>query len=60
MKTEDQISKIQTIMCWLLVIVDGLAIKYVGSNFWESILFVALGAASAAIMLQGAELWRKE
>ena len=53
-------SKLQAIVCWALLIVDGLTVKYASTDFWEALLFLSLGAASAALMLQGAELWRKE
>lgn len=52
--------RIRAIVCWALLIIDGVTVKYVSTDFWESLLFIFLGAASATLMLQSATIWRKE
>jgi hypothetical protein len=52
--------KIQATVCWGLLIIDGLTVKYASTDFWESVLFLCLGFVSALLMLQSAAIWRKE
>lgn len=52
--------KIQATVCWGLLIIDGLTVKYASTDFWESVLFLCLGFVSALLMLQSATIWRKE
>jgi hypothetical protein len=51
--------KIQATVCWFVVIVDFLTVRYASTDFWESMLMLCLGGISAALMLQSATIWRK-